>query len=213
MKNSLYVPKKWRAPHPSKSRVAIPIALYRAQIGPTARNGKKWGKKWILAPREKGGKMAEKWENWPKNGPTMAIFPFSAIFSPFLKPFFSHFGPEARSGVCTGRAIGIANQEKQFSESYCRNKFVSEGKVDDGHLRGWEALNLTALGMLALPLLTLDQAPAKGMAKSSSTPAITQAACARAAACALRPPPPIIGYTQILECRKWGFKRWGFKQI
>ena len=24
--------------------------------------------------REKGGKMAEKWENWPKNGSKMAIF-------------------------------------------------------------------------------------------------------------------------------------------
>ena len=56
--------------------------------------------------------MAAKWENWPKNGSNMAIFPFLGDFSPFFavgsksifRPFFSHFGPE---GLC--RAIGIAN--------------------------------------------------------------------------------------------------------
>ena len=46
--------------------VAIPVALYRPQIGPPARNGKKWGGQ--NPHREKGKKMAEKWENWPENG-------------------------------------------------------------------------------------------------------------------------------------------------
>ena len=54
--------------------------------------GKNGPKTWILALSKKGGRIAEKWENWPKNGPN----PFSAIFS--------HFGPEGRNGVCTGQS-------------------------------------------------------------------------------------------------------------
>ena len=82
------------------SILAIPIALYRPQIGPPARNGKKW----------------------PKNG-KMAIFDpflgqfshFSAIFSPFSRwglfvHFLSIFFPFRAGGPIWGlyRAIGIA---------------------------------------------------------------------------------------------------------
>ena len=42
--------------------LAIPIALYRPQIGPPARNGKKWTKNGFWPHREKGEKMAEKWD-------------------------------------------------------------------------------------------------------------------------------------------------------
>ena len=44
-------------------RLAIPIAQYRPQIRPPARNGKKWPKKWIFGPTGKREKIAEKWEN------------------------------------------------------------------------------------------------------------------------------------------------------
>ena len=41
--------------------------------------------------------MAEKWENWPKNGSRMAIFPWFRPFFPFSRwgqnPFFGHFFP------------------------------------------------------------------------------------------------------------------------
>ena len=56
--------------------------------------------------------MAEKWENghfWAIFGP---IFPFLSHFPPLFRvgpksifrPFFSHLGPEARFGVCTGQS-------------------------------------------------------------------------------------------------------------
>ena len=75
--------------------------------------GKKWPKKWTLAPPGKRGK------NGPKNGKIAIIDPFlghfshfSAIFSPSSRwgqnPFFGHFFPI--SGPIWGlyRAIGIA---------------------------------------------------------------------------------------------------------
>ena len=71
---------------------AIPIALYRAQIGPPARNGNKWPKNGFWPTGKKGKK-------WPKNGkigPKMdqkwPFSDFSAIFRPFF-PFFGHFFP------------------------------------------------------------------------------------------------------------------------
>ena len=105
--------------------LAIPIALYRPQIGPPARNGKKMAEKWILAPpgkREKNGrKMGKLAQKWTKNGSDMAIFPFFGHFFPFCPvgpksifwPFFSHFGPEARFGVCTGQS-GSQHQPLMF---------------------------------------------------------------------------------------------------
>ena len=76
--------------------------------------GKKWPKNGFWPHREKEEKMAEKWENWPKNGSKLVIFPFFGHFSPFFpvgpksifRPFFSHFG----SGLY--RAIGIATLVK-----------------------------------------------------------------------------------------------------
>ena len=45
------------------SCLTIPIALYKPQIVPPARKGKTKVKNGIWPHREKGEKMAEKWEN------------------------------------------------------------------------------------------------------------------------------------------------------
>ena len=88
------------APSEALSKVAIPIALYRPQIGPPARNGRKMAEKWILAPlQKKGGKNGRKmgklpflthfWANFPIFRPFFPLFPggakidFSTIFFPF----------------------------------------------------------------------------------------------------------------------------------
>ena len=92
--------------------VAIPIALYRPQIGPPARNGKKMAEKWILAPPGKKGKNGRKMGKWPFFDPFLANFPIFRPFFPFFpggakihfSAIFSHFGPEARFGVCTGQS-------------------------------------------------------------------------------------------------------------
>ena len=80
------------------SNIAIPVALYRPQTGPPARNGEKMAEKWSLAqPGKRGkngrnmGKNGRKWENWPKNGSKMAIFPFFGQ----CFPFFFLVGPES----------------------------------------------------------------------------------------------------------------------
>ena len=75
-----------------ESALAIPIALYRPHSGLRARNGKK---------------MAETWENGHFDPFLGKISYFSAVFPPFpgrAKIHFSHFGPEARNGVCTGQS-------------------------------------------------------------------------------------------------------------
>ena len=93
-----------------RSRVAIPIALYRPQIRPPARNGKKMAEKWILAP------LGQKEEKWPKNGkicPKMGR-PFFCFFPGVAKIHFSAiFFPFRAGGPILGlyRAIGIASQE------------------------------------------------------------------------------------------------------
>ena len=66
---------------PRGSYFAIPIALYRPQIGPLARNGKKMGKTWILAPPGKRG----------KNGRKMGRWPFLTHFWAIVDRFFGHF--------------------------------------------------------------------------------------------------------------------------
>ena len=103
------------------TKFAIPIALYRPQIGPPARNGKKNGRKMDFGPTGKGGGEWHKWENWPKNGSKMGQKCHFPIFDPFLpfffpvgpnsifRPFCSHFGPEAQFGVCTGQ-LGSPNE-------------------------------------------------------------------------------------------------------
>ena len=64
------------------------------------------------------GKMAEKWENWPKNGPKMAFFRFSAIFAPMgpksiFRPFFEPIsGPKPERSVqgnrdCKSRDVAV----------------------------------------------------------------------------------------------------------
>ena len=81
--------RKIHLPLPS---VATPIALYRPQIGPPARDGKKMAEKWILAPRgRRGENMAEKWENWPKLGQKWPFSIFWAIFFPFSGGAKLHF--------------------------------------------------------------------------------------------------------------------------
>ena len=90
--------------------------VYRPQIGPPARNGEKMAGKWILAPP---GKRVKKWLKNGKIGPKIhclpifgPIFPFFGHFFPFFpvgpksifRPFFPHFGPEARFGVRTGQS-------------------------------------------------------------------------------------------------------------
>ena len=68
----------------------------KSVLAPPGKRGKKWP--------QKGRKLAQK---WVKNG----HFPILGHFSPFspvgpksiFRPFLSHFGPEARFGVCTGQ--------------------------------------------------------------------------------------------------------------
>ena len=111
---------KWR------SRIAIPIALHRPQIGPPARNGKKMAENWILAPLKKRGKNGRKIGKLVQKSIFKPIFgpffcPFFGHFSPFSRwgqnPFFGHFFPFRAGGPIWGlyRAIGIANQ----GYSYC----------------------------------------------------------------------------------------------
>ena len=78
--------------------------------------GKKWPKNGFWPHRAKGEKMAKKWENghfWPIFRPFLGqfshfvghFFPFSPVGpKSIFRPFFSHFGPEARFGVCTGQS-------------------------------------------------------------------------------------------------------------
>ena len=105
--------------------------------------------------------MAEKWEMaifdpfWSIFfGP---IFPFCGHFSsffrsgqnPFFCPFFSHFGPEARFGVCTGESGSqslvfqeIAKKTSGSSRNLCPESLVvlNQGALDTG--KGKPALNL-----------------------------------------------------------------------
>ena len=68
------------------------------------KRGKKWPKKWILAPPEKKGEKLAIFDPISHFSAIFPLFPggpkihFSAPF------FFSHFGPEARFGVCTGQS-------------------------------------------------------------------------------------------------------------
>ena len=91
-------------------KIAIPIALYRPEIGRPARNGEKKAEKWILAPPGKREKKGRKMGKWPFLTHCWATFPFfRPFFSHFgpvepksiFRPFFSHFGPEARFRICT----------------------------------------------------------------------------------------------------------------
>ena len=109
------------------SCIAIPIALYRPHLGPRARNGEKMAEKRTLAPPRKRGKNGEAW------GKQLSLTHFWAdipIFRPFFPIFpggtkihvsaiFSHFGPEARNGVCTGQS-GSQILQKNNSERCCR---------------------------------------------------------------------------------------------
>ena len=77
--------------------------------------GKEWPKNGFWPHREKGKKMAEKWENWPKNGSKMAIFPFFGHLFPLFPGgakihFSANFFPFRAGGPIWGlyRAIGIA---------------------------------------------------------------------------------------------------------
>ena len=65
-------------------------------------------KKGPFLRRDKGAK-------WPKSGKMAILDPFFGQFSHFsailplgpesiFRPFFPHFGPEARNGVCTGQS-------------------------------------------------------------------------------------------------------------
>ena len=89
-----------------ESGLAIPIALYRPQIGPLARNGKKSG-----SNRKKGKK-------WFKNSHFSRPFPVGpkSIFRPFFSPFRA-------GGPIWGlyRAIGIASlvSSSRFFPSDC----------------------------------------------------------------------------------------------
>ena len=83
----------------SAKSLAFPIALYRPQMGPPARNGKKNGPKNGFWPHQEiGPKMGQKWP----------FSHFSAILSSFsggakinFGPF-PHFRPEARFGAVQG---------------------------------------------------------------------------------------------------------------
>ena len=76
--------------------VAIPIALYRPQIGPpgATQNGKKMAEKWILAPPGRRGKKGQKMGKWQFFYP---FFFFWSIFGP-ISQFFGHFFPFCRWG-------------------------------------------------------------------------------------------------------------------
>ena len=106
----LLIPKQ-NVVQKNQTIIAIPIALYRPEIGPPARNGEKMAKKWILAPPGKRGKMAQKVgklaQKWAKNG----HFPiFRPVFT-LLNPFFAIFSSfRARPIWGLYRAIGIARQ-------------------------------------------------------------------------------------------------------
>ena len=99
---------------------AIPIVLYRPQIGPPARNGKKMAEKWILAPPGTRGKNGRKMGKLPFLAHFCAIFgpifPFFGHFSRISRwgqnPFFGHFFPISGRGPIWGlyRTIGIAIQ-------------------------------------------------------------------------------------------------------
>ena len=105
-----------RRPPESRNRFLVSIswfptaiALHRPQIGPPARNGKKWPKNGFW---EKGGKIGRKWKMALVSHFSANFLPFFDHFPPLLlvgpeaifRPFFSHFGPEARFGVCTGQS-------------------------------------------------------------------------------------------------------------
>ena len=66
--------------------------------------GKKWPKNGFWPHRKKGEKMDEKWQNCrflPIFGPFFPLFSGGAKIH--FSAIFSHFGPEARFGVCTGQ--------------------------------------------------------------------------------------------------------------
>ena len=76
--------------------------------------GKKQPKNGFWPHRKQRGKMAEKWENWPKNGSKngskMAIFPFFGDFLPFAggakNPFFRPFFPISGRRPDLGSVLG-----------------------------------------------------------------------------------------------------------
>ena len=82
--------------------------------------GPKWeknGRKMDFGPTAKEGeKMAEKWENGHFDRFLGKCSHFSAIFPPFSRPksIFSHFGPEARFGVCTGQSGSQHSESGSF---------------------------------------------------------------------------------------------------
>ena len=74
-------------------KLAIPIALYRPQIGPPARNGKKMAEKWILAPPGKRGQNGRKMGRRPDLGSVQGNrdCEFCLDFSLFLVSLKSSF--------------------------------------------------------------------------------------------------------------------------
>ena len=94
-------------------RLVMPIALYRPQIGPSARNGEKGVKKSILAPPEKRGNNGRNMGKLPHFGASFPIFwPFFPHFPGGAKIHFSAiFSPFRAGGPIWGqnRAIGIAS--------------------------------------------------------------------------------------------------------
>ena len=143
----------------SASSIAIPIALYRPQIGPPTRNGKKTAEKWILAPPEKRGKMAEKWEHRPFLTLVWANFP---IFRPFFPqvgspifPFFGHFSPRWGQNPFFGRFFPISsaqgnrdcNSRNRDPETTIFIKITTFWRVEEGRkLRGSCPKTLSFLG-------------------------------------------------------------------
>ena len=94
--------------HP-KLRSRLPCTDPKSGLRPEM--GKKWPKNGVWPHREKGEKMAEKWESGRFSYFFSPFFPFSpkSIFRPFFSPFL---GPEARFGVCSGQS-GSQTQSKE----------------------------------------------------------------------------------------------------
>ena len=87
------------------------------------------GRKMDFVPTfQKGGKMAEKWENWSKNGSKMAIFP---IFRPFFTPFpggakihFSSIFPISGRRPDLGSVQTNRNCNPKIESSQCANSVL-----------------------------------------------------------------------------------------
>ena len=94
------------------------FSLYRPQIGPPARNGKKWLKNGFWPHHEKRGTMAEQFLGHFLN----LNFPFVHGGAKIhFSAIFSHFGPQARFGVCTGE---LGSQRKGQARSQTRQSRV-----------------------------------------------------------------------------------------